>query len=227
MRYLSVIIVLFFTQLSFGQQPKQLSTQELVKTFSANVKEQLGIMYPIFRVYEQQEGEIKYYVVYTEKNIAKTKPVRSSSVQVFLVKKSNNNLNVAWQAKDFIKKSNKADAEENSIWFWTKYCSLSDLDEDGLLDLVVVYGTAATNGTDDGRVKLLIYHKKKKYAIRHQNSTLDFERQTQVDASVYSLPAPILKEIKATMQKIEAAGQAIFPSGIYRKMEAKALLIRE
>src|SRR6187402_1807255 len=42
-------------------------------------------------------------------------------------------------------------SDESSIWFWTKFCELKDIDGDGITEPIIVYGSAGMNGTDDGR----------------------------------------------------------------------------
>lgn len=49
------------------------------------------------------------------------------------------------------------DEMEASIWFWTNYSGFADLDKDGLIDPILIYGTSGMNNTDDGRVKILTY----------------------------------------------------------------------
>ena len=80
---------------------------------------------------------------------------------------------------------------KHSIWFWTKYCLFEDINKDRLIDPIFVYGTSGDNYTGDGRLKILIYYKDKKIAIRHLNGTIDFERKTKVDQSFYDLPVAI------------------------------------
>src|SRR5688572_29031708 len=93
---------------------------------------------------------------------------------------------------------------ENSIWFWTKYIEFRDYDGDALADPIIAYGTSGINHTDDGRIIFIIYSKGRKIAIRHQNSDLDFGRETQVDRSFYDMPQSLQKTIK---EKIRANGE--------------------
>ena len=97
----------------------------------------------------------------------------------------------------------------------------SDFDKDGLIDPIIIYGTSGNNGTEDGRIKILIYYKGKKHAIRHQNGSLDFERNTQVDADFYNLPISIQKHVRKVMKKMTDNNHAIFPYGWEENMDAK------
>ena len=66
------------------------------------------------------------------------------------------------------------------------------MDKDGYVDPVIVYGATPTDGDPDrAKVKILAYHKGEKTAIRHQDSPDDIGKETQIDASYYTLPQPI------------------------------------
>ena len=67
----------------------------------------------------------------------------------------------------------------------------------------------------------MIYYKNNKYGIRHQNGTLDFQRNTQVDADFYKLPIQIQKHVKEVMEKMTENRHAILPYGYKENMDAK------
>jgi 3-hydroxybutyryl-CoA dehydrogenase len=57
---------------------------------------------------------------------------------------------------------------------------------------------------EDGTIKALErYYKGKKYAIRHQNSPMDFGRNTTVDKAYYQLPIVIRKQIQKKMESMK------------------------
>lgn len=121
---------------------------------------------------------------------------------------------VEWEMKDFIRLEKTDELQpEYHVSFLMDYVSLEDLDNDGLVDPILVYGTLGINGVDDGRVKILLYYKGEKIGIRHQSGVLDFERNTQVDTSFYSLPETLKSHIMGLMDKIVEAEQVIFPAG--------------
>lgn len=209
---------------------KELSKDEINQVFTAKRKVALGITFPIFKTFEYLDKGGVQYVVFTEKKYTGNgSTAKFDSIKCFNVKvNASNKLEVVWQCKDFRSgKSNTVSTTETSIWCWTKYCQVVDIDGDGYVDPIIVYGTSGDNGTDDGRVKILTYYKGKKYAIRHQNGTLDHQRKTQVDKSVYSLPTKIQVKIKAVMKKIETGNHAIFPGGWEEAMKKQKLIIKE
>ena len=91
----------------------------------------------------------------------------------------------------------------------------------------MVYGTSGDNGLDDGRLKILVYFKNKKFAVRHQNGVLDFERNTRIDSAFYLLPGEIINSVTSIMKNIIDNDQAIFPNGWEKAMDGKKTYIEE
>jgi hypothetical protein len=137
--------------------------------------------------------------------------------------KGPNGLEKQWEINDFILK----EKDESSIWFWTKYCDFKDIDEDGIIDQILVFGTSGLNGYDEGRIKILLVYKGQKIVIRHQNGVLDFERNTQVDQAFYSLNLSLQNRIKEIMQKMIENNHAIFPYGWQDAMKKQKLKFDE
>ena len=216
-----LIFISSFAQTS-NDNVKILSKSEIKEIFTDKIKSDLGISYSIFRTYYFKDKSGEFYLVLTEKEYKREndKPL-NDSIKGFCVKKVADSYFLEWKMKDFILKENKANTEEYSIWFWTKYFYLRDFDNDGLIDPIIIYGTSGINGTEDGRIKFLIYYKGKKYAIRHQNGTLDYERNTQVDSVFYNLPISIQKHIRGLMEKMIENNHAIFSNGYKENMDTK------
>jgi hypothetical protein len=147
--------------------------------------------------------------VLTESNdsISNSNDTFNHSIKALNLKIDGRRLTKTWKINDNIIKNEK---DENSIWFWTSYFDFKDFDNDGLVEPIVVYGTRAMNGYDDGRIKFIIYYKGKKFAIRHQNGVLDNERKTEIDSSFLSLPTKVKDNIKSKMALMEKQGKAIF-----------------
>lgn len=206
--------LLSFSVLAQGTKSIQLSDDEEKGIFTDDVKEKFEIDYPIFRAYKYNDKKGDHIILFTEKigQPNKTMPL-NKAIKAFIFDYDNGSLSLDKTISDV--KSDKANTAsvEKSIWFWTKYLNLSDLDQDGLADPIVVYGTAGINKYDDGRIKILVYYKGDKIGIHHQNSTLDFERNTKVDASFYSLPAAIQSKVKSLMNTMISKEHAIFPAG--------------
>ncbi|WP_157730196.1 M949_RS01915 family surface polysaccharide biosynthesis protein [Tenacibaculum jejuense] len=175
------------------------------KIFSSAKKKVLKIKYPIVRVYKYNDRTGENYLVLTERkdirNSIETK--QNDSIQAFNFRLKNGLLKEEWSLRDFIYKDKYI--EESSIWFWTKYIEVKDYDGDGFMEPIIIYGTNEEDHGDD-RMKILVYHKDEKKAIRHQNSDLDDARTTQVDASVFKMPLLIRKKIKTLLEEIDEKG---------------------
>jgi len=221
-----ILILQFLFTIANAQTPgdkyRILTEKETENMFPEKIKAGFRIDYPVFRTYYFKDSSGEHYLLLTEREYKKQndEPL-NDTIKAFLVKKDGDKLAVEWMLLDFILDENKAEMTENSIWFWTKYMDLNDYDADGFIDPIIIYGTSGKNGTDDGRIKIIIYYKGQKYAVRHQNGSLDFDRNTQVDIKFYDLPAQIRDRVKEIMDKMTENNQAIFPYGYKEKMDAK------
>lgn len=232
MKKLTLLLLLSFLLFQVNAQTDTTSYKILSKAatdafFTPGLKKKNLMNFPIFRAYTYTDRNGTYYVALTESadttNAEKDtvnhaiKAVNFKSDQSLTLKK--------WEINDFILPDVKNEKQESSIWFWTKYCSFNDLDHDGSADPVIVYGTFGNNGYSDGRVKIIIFYKGQKIAIRHQNSILDPGRKTQVDLTFYSLPKQVQDKVKKIMLTMSEKKHALFPSGYEEKMEKKVTQI--
>lgn len=206
---------------------KILNEAETDSVFSVPVRSSLGIRYPIYKVYQLADKRGNHYLVLTEKKHGDGPTSLNDTIQGFAVLSENGKLQVEWSLLDFILKEGNQVSGEYSIWFWTKYIAPEDIDGDGLFDPVIVYGSSGRNGIDDGRIKIVVYCKGAKRVIRHQNGTLDFERNTQVDQLFYQLPASVREYVQALMEKMEANNHAIFPGEWEAAMKKQQLRFDE
>jgi hypothetical protein len=191
-------------------------------------KNSIRFSYPIFRVYELSNNSRKDFLFLTEHPYDTVgRVIMNDSIQAFCIGNSDGKYSQKWSLKDFIIKNPNNHAEESTIWFWSKYICIEDIDQDGITDFIVVYGTKGLNGIDDGRLKILVYYKNHKFAVRHQNGVLDFERQTQIDSSIYGLPERIQESVIVLIQSIIKDGHAIFASDWKKSFENNKTLIKE
>lgn len=195
-----------------------LEQNEIEALFSSEVKSKLGIEYPIYKVYEYTDNTGENLIVLTEKPI-NNKAV--SQIKLLAFERKNGELIQKWELKDGINNV------EKNMNFWTKHCVFKDIDGDGTVEPIIVFGSFGENDIDDGRVKILVYYNNQKYVIRHQNGVLDYDRVTQVDQSFYNLPNSIQSEVKNIIQTIIDNNQAIFPNDWKDKMNKKQTKISE
>ncbi len=206
---------------------KILSKEETNEFFTDSFKKKNLINFPIFRAYTYTDKSGTYHVALTESadSIKASKDTVNNTIKAFNFKVDKGVVLKKWEINDFKIPSLKGVEKEGSIWFWTKYSEFKDVDGDGLIEPIVVYGTFGINGYDDGRAKILIYYKGQKIAIRHQNSVIDAARKTQVDQTFYNLPLTIQTHIKGLMDKMVKNGHTIFPTAYADKMDKKTTQI--
>lgn len=185
-----------------------LSKQQTDQLLSAQLKKTFNIAFPIFRTYKYTDKSGEYYMVLTESNDKITadtagKDTISYKIRAVNLKRSPGGLIKQWEMNDFIIKNHEYGEMEERIWFWTKYSSFTDIDHDGLVEPILVYGAAGINGYDDGRIKILTWYKGKKVAFGFQNSVSDYGRDTQYDDALNHLPKTIQQHVFGLLERIE------------------------
>lgn len=203
-----------------------LSSAQVTELFPDNVRKSFNINFPIYRVYTYSDKSGQYYCVLTESRnvITADNDTFNHKIKAINVKANKGTLVKVWEFSDNIVKNHN---DEHSIWFWTKYTDFKDLDNDTLADPIIVYGTSAISGFSDGRIKFFIYHNGRMIAVRHQNGSLDFLRETQVDKGFYNLPQPIQASIRQKMELMTENDHAIFPAGWQAAMNNKKTFFSE
>ena len=228
-KYITLLFVFFSFNLQANYQVKKnqvkshlIDSNTVDSIFSDSLKKTLNIDFDIYRVYKYEDKLGVGFIVLTEnKYKIEKKNTLIDSIKAFNFRLKENKFILKWSFQDFYLIKGNSVSEEYSIWFWTKYFILDDFDEDGIIDPIIAYGTKGMNNYDDGRIKILIYYKGKKRAIRHQNGTLDSERNTQVDKKYYHLPKKIQMQVLSIMDSMMKNNHAIFPYGWKENMEEK------
>lgn len=226
MRFLLLLLLATTSYTPLFSQIEILTNQQINTLFPSSVQKNFGINFPIYRAYKYSDKAGQYYCLLTENidKIANGKDTLHTKIKAINLKVEKASFIKLWEINDFVLAKEK---QESNIWFWTKYCSFNDVDKDGIPDPIIVYGTKGANGYDDGRIKFIIYYKDQKYAIRHQNGVLDFERETQVDKAFYSLPKAIQASIQQKMEAMTKNNQAIFPAGWQTSMKQQKTAFNE
>ena len=205
----NLYLFLLFIFLSLQAQPDSsgstLLTDKQVQTlFPQETLKEIGVTFPIRKVYAFQDKLGKQYLIISENN---TNPDKATSIKAFnVLLKEKNPPQVLWTITDAI------DDTEQAMWFYTRYISLTDLNNDGYIDPIVLYGTQSESEEPnrENRVKFILYYLGKKTAIRHQNSSLDDGRHTQIDRSYYKLPLALKKKIGSIVATLEEREHALF-----------------
>jgi len=149
---------MFVAKISFAQTipaNSQLVSDEMVaKLFTEKVKTDLGIDIPIYKVFEYNDKAGLHYLVLMENEYSKIedKPLFDKIKLVDAIS-TNGILKSNWNVTDFLKPEDVKDDPYFSIWTWTKYLQITDIDGDGISDPIIVYGLRSSNNTDEGKIK--------------------------------------------------------------------------
>lgn len=221
-----VFLLLLLPLCCWPQKPVEnlLDAATAAKVITPAVQKNLKITFPIFRTYSYRDTSGLYYLALTEREYQKTNDgVLNDSIRAFLITEKSGVLQTEATVFDHIKPKEDEVSDEFSITFWTKYLTLKDLDGDGLTEPIIVWGTIGEDAGPYGQIKILVLYKGRKIMIRHHESPLDSERNTQVDAAFYTLPIKIRHEIASIMGRIEKDKNGLFPSEWKTAMVAKKL----
>lgn len=155
--------------------------------------------FPIYKAFEYSDKGGVYDLIFTEnkKSISK-KDTLNTKIQAICVMNDHGGFLEKWRINDLLEDTIP---KETTIWFWTKYCNTKDLDGDGYIDPVIVYGTR-TEYDEIRRVKIIIVYKNKKYVIRAVESDLDYGRSFKKDPTWNSLPQKIKTYVDQLVAKI-------------------------
>ncbi|WP_343668029.1 hypothetical protein [Chitinophaga sp.] len=218
MKQITITLFALFIFWSGHSQTRVLIKPEVDKLFPESVQQQLGLKYPIRLVYNYADKTGDYYMPLCESvDSATVEDTLHWKIKAVNLKLESGVFSKVWELNDHILTVEM----EESIWFFTKYTTIKDLDGDGVADPVMIYGSSGENGVDDGRMKILIYYKGKKVAIRHQNSVYDGLRKTEVDKEFYELPDKVQTFVKGVMNRLEVDNHVIYASGWLQKMNKK------
>lgn len=216
---------------SYAGEPESrvLDAAEVATKIPERDRAGLGIDFPIRKAYAYADRTGDYLLAITEHVGKKAEPEPvSDKIRACLLKREGAGLRRVWMIQDVLNRQNDVIDEERSIWFWTKYLSLTDVDGDGQIDPVMVYGTDEDgSGTDNGRLYIVVVHRGRKHKIRHQNGTLDPQRHTEIEPSFYRLPAPLIRHVRSLMARLTQDGHCIFPAGWQAKMNKRRTYIEE
>ncbi|MBP2832356.1 hypothetical protein J8281_09180 [Aquimarina sp. U1-2] len=198
----------------------KLATKEHQSIFNRRQQNQLGISNTVYQVYAYSDESGDHYLLLTDhmKTINAQNDTLYDNIYGMFVTKKNNQL----------KKRSTVDERidedwETSIGFWNQYSELSDLNNDGMVDPILVFGTKGQNGYKDGRVKIMAYYRGKRMSIKHQNSEIKDGRLTKINKNFYGLPIQIQKAVKEKMRNMVKNGHAVFLENWEKNMEDRAV----
>lgn len=202
-----LFLVLSFSSLAFSQKITSYRlTKEEIKQRELNLISD----FPIYKAFEYSDKGGVYDLVFTENNktISK-KDTLNTKIQAICVMADHGGFLEKWRINDFLEDYNP---KETNIWFWTKYCSTKDLDGDGYIDPVMVYGTR-TEYDEIRRVKIITLYNNKKYVIRAVECDLDDCRSFKKDPTWNSLPQKIKTYLDQLVVKLRKEQGLLLKNG--------------
>jgi len=166
--------------------------------------------FPIYKAIEFQDKGGVYDLVFTEnqKTISK-KDTLNTKIQAICVMNDHGGFLEKWKINDLLE---DYIPKETTIWFWTKYCSTKDLDGDGYVDPIIVYGSKTEYG-EVRRLKIITVYKNKKYAIRAVECDLDDCRSFKKDQNWNSLPQKIKTYVDQLVVRLRTEQSLLLKDG--------------
>jgi len=196
MKHYILFLVLSYSTFSFAQKVSsyRLTKDEIIQRELNGVSD-----FPIYKAFEYQDKGGVYELLFCEnqKTISK-KDTLNTKIQAISTMNDHGGFLEKWRINDLLENT---EPKETNIWFWTKYCSTKDLDGDGYIDPIIVYGTRNEND-EIKRVKIITVYKNKKYAIRAVECDLDYCRSFKKDQNWNTLPQKIKNYVDQLVVKL-------------------------
>jgi hypothetical protein len=206
MKNFILLLFFFYSVIGFSQSVR---SKILTKTEITELNLD-GRKYPIYRAYEYQDKSGVYELLLREnQKVVSDKDTLNTKIEASCYLNNDGKNLEKWTVNDLIE---SAEVEETSIWFWTKYCSTQDIDGDGYIEPILVYGTK----TDDDytrRIKIITIYKNKKYVIRAVECDLDYCRSFKKDKNWNLLPSKIKTHIDKLVVKMRKEQNVILTDG--------------
>lgn len=177
MKKIILSLFLYYNIMGFAQKTNSyiLDKKQVIQRELKNLSD-----FPIYKVYgyEDKGGIYNLVLCENQKSISK-KDTLNTKIQAICGMNDHGGFLEKWRINDLLENT---DPKETNIWFWTKYCSTKDIDTDGYVEPIIVYGSR--NEDDEiRRVKIITVYKNKKYVIRAVECVLDDCRSFKKDTN--------------------------------------------
>jgi hypothetical protein len=190
------ILILFSSTFNYAQKIEsyRLTKEQIIERELDSVSD-----FPIYKAFEYSDkgGVYELLLCENQKTISK-KDTLNTKIQAICTMNDHGGFLEKWRINDLIEIT---EPKETNIWFWTKYCSTKDLDGDGYIEPIIVYGTRNEND-EIKRLKIITIYKNKKYVIRAVECDLDYCRSFKKDANWNLLPQKIKIFVDKLVEKI-------------------------
>jgi hypothetical protein len=207
MKKIVMFLILINSTLGFSQKTEsyKLTKEEIVQRDLNEITD-----FPIYKAYEYSDkgGVYELLLCENQKSISK-KDTLNTKIQAICTINDHGGFLEKWRINDLLEIT---EPMETTIWFWTKYCSNKDLDGDGYIEPVIVYGTRNEND-EISRVKIITVYKNKKYVIRAVECVFDDCRSFKKDANWNLLPQKIKTYVDTLVEKIRTEQGLLLKNG--------------
>lgn len=191
-----LVLLLSYSALGLAQKvgSYKLTKDEIIQRELEDVSD-----FPIYKAFEYQDKGGVYELLFCEnqKNISK-KDTLNTKIQAISTMNDHGGFLEKWRINDVLEST---EPKETNIWFWTKYCSTKDIDGDGYIEPIIVYGTR-NEDNEIKRVKIIAVYKNKKYVIRAVECDLDYCRSFKKDQNWNTLSQKIKSYVDQLVAKI-------------------------
>lgn len=203
-QYISFLFLLYST-LGFSQKTESsiLNKEQIKQRELENLSD-----FPIYKAYEYQDKSGVLELVLCE-NQTNKKDTLNTKIQAICGKNDHGGFLEKWRINDLLEDS---DPKETNIWFWTKYCSIKDIDGDGYIEPVIIYGTR-TEYDEIRRVKIITIYKNQKYVIRAVECDLDYCRSFKKDKNWDLLPLKVKTYVNNLVIKLRKEQYLLLTDG--------------
>ncbi|TDO72943.1 hypothetical protein EV143_107249 [Flavobacterium chryseum] len=202
-----VFLMLSFPALVFSQKVESyiLDKQQIAQRELKNLSD-----FPIYKAYEYQDKGGVFELLLTEnQKVVSKKDTLNTKIKAICGMNDHGGFLEKWTINDLLETT---EPKETTIWFWTKYCNTKDLDGDGYIEPIIVYGTRNEND-EIRRVKIITVYKNQKYAIRAVESDLDYGRSFKKDKNWSLLPKKIQVYVNQLVIKIRKEQDLLLKDG--------------
>jgi hypothetical protein len=207
MKVFILFLLLTFSIFSFSQKTESqiLNKKEIIQKELAGLSD-----FHIYRAYEfWDKGGVAELVLCENKKIISKNDTLNTKIQAICGMNDHGGFLEKWTINDLLEDTKP---KEIDIWFWTKYCTIKDLDNDGYVDPVIVYGTR-TEYDEIRRVKIIMIYKNKKYVIRAVECDLDDCRSFKKDPNWNLLPQKIKTYVDNLVVKLRKEQDLLLKDG--------------
>ena len=203
-RFISFLFLLY-SIFGFSQKTESsiLDKQQIKQRELENLSD-----FPIYRAYEYQDKGGVFELVLCE-NQTNKKDTLNTKIQAICGMNDHGGFLEKWRINDLLE---DYEPKETNIWFWTKYCSIKDIDGDGYIEPIIVYGTRTEYG-EIRRVKIITVYKNKKYVVRAVECDLDICRSFKKDSNWNSLPQKIKLYVDQLVVKLRKEQDLLLKDG--------------